>query len=170
MLKTLTEPYRASKQSVPGGVLVAQLPSNLCKMHLFLIETYCPRPADNPGSTAASYVPPVASSTMQLPARSLLFLLVAMAAARSARGYSAASPVSSQQQQRHRMSVGHWLKSVLPPPAGDADSRNTADLDTADMIDPVLLASGFAKRQEDDYGHMRFGRSDDYGHMRFGRK
>ncbi|XP_077512578.1 drosulfakinin [Amblyomma americanum] len=130
------------------------------------------RVRDNPGSSAASYAPPVASSIMQLPAHSLVFLLVAMAAASSARGYSAASPVSSQQQQqqRHRMSVGHWLKSVLPPPAGDADSRNTADLDTADMIDPVLLASGFAKRQEDDYGHMRFGRSDDYGHMRFGRK
>ncbi|XP_050045772.1 uncharacterized protein Dsk [Dermacentor andersoni] len=115
---------------------------------------------------------------MQLPARFLLFLLVAiMAAASSALGYSAAGPVSSQQQQqqRHRISVGRWLKSVLPAAAaaasaGDSDSRNTADMDAADMIDPVLLASGFAKRQEDDYGHMRFGRSDDYGHMRFGRK
>ncbi|KAL1422236.1 hypothetical protein MTO96_022117 [Rhipicephalus appendiculatus] len=117
---------------------------------------------------------------MQLPARFLLFVLVAiMAAASSALGYSASSPVSSQQQQqqqRHRINVGRWLKSVLPAAAAaaasasDTDSRNTADLDAADMIDPVLLASGFAKRQEDDYGHMRFGRSDDYGHMRFGRK
>ncbi|KAH8041160.1 hypothetical protein HPB51_013820 [Rhipicephalus microplus] len=125
-------------------------------------------------------VPPV-SSTMQFSARFLLFVLVAIiAAASSALGYSASNQVSSQQQQqqqqRHRINVGRWLKSMLPAAAaaaasaGDTDSRNTADLDTADMIDPVLLASGFAKRQEDDYGHMRFGRSDDYGHMRFGRK
>ncbi|CAN7947019.1 unnamed protein product [Ixodes persulcatus] len=79
------------------------------------------------------------------------------------------SPTSMQ--QRHRMAMGKWLKSVLPgaPSGGDAGSRNSGDIDT-DMIDPVILANGFAKRQDDDYGHMRFGRSDDYGHMRFGRK
>ncbi|XP_077553003.1 uncharacterized protein LOC144167696 [Haemaphysalis longicornis] len=117
---------------------------------------------------------------MDVPARLVVLLLVEMLAASAAYCYSPAGSVSSQQQQqqqqqqqRHRLAVGRWLKSVLPAvaaaPAGDSGNRNTADLD-ADVIDPVLLASGFAKRQEDDYGHMRFGRSDDYGHMRFGRK
>ena len=47
------------------------------------------------------------------------------------------------------------------------EELSTADFEESDLMD----LHEAAKRQFDDYGHMRFGKRefDDYGHLRFGR-